>query len=171
MLARSLLDRTLLVLGRAVTVAAPAGLVIWCLANLPVGDTVLLQLLSDWLDPLGRLMGLDGMILLAFLLGFPANEIVLPALLMGYLSGGTLVEYESFSQLGTILSANGWTGLTALCTMVLCLLHFPCGTTCLTIRRESGSWRWTAVAVLLPTVLGVMICMLLRSAAVLLGVG
>lgn len=170
-LARSLLDRTLLVLGRAVTVAAPAGLVIWCLANLPVGDTVLLQLLSGWLDPLGRLMGLDGMILLAFLLGFPANEIVLPALLMGYLSGGTLVEYESFSQLGTILSANGWTGLTALCTMVLCLLHFPCGTTCLTIRRESGSWRWTAVAVLLPTVLGVMICMLLRSAAVLLGVG
>lgn len=170
-LARSLLDRTLLVLGRAVTVAAPAGLVIWCMANIPVGGTTLLRTLSDWLEPLGQLMGLDGMILLAFLLGFPANEIVLPALLMGYLSGGTLVEYESFSQLGVILSANGWTGVTALSALVLCLLHFPCGTTCLTVRRESGSWKWTALAVLLPTVMGMAVCMLIRAGAALLGWG
>jgi len=170
-LVRSLLDRTLLVLGRAVTVSAPAGLVIWCMANVSAGGTTLMQLLAGWLELPGRLMGVDGMILLAFLLAFPANEIVLPALLMGYLSGGELVEYESFAQLGQILTANGWTTLTAVCTAALCLLHFPCGTTCLTIRRESGSGKWTVLAAVLPTVMGAAVCLLLRAAAVLLGGG
>lgn len=168
-LVRSLLDRTLLVLGRAVTVAAPAGLVIWLLANAAPGGRPVLQTLACWLEPLGILMGVDGMILLAFLLAFPANEIMLPALLMGYLAGGALVEYESLFQLGQILTANGWTGITALCTMVLCMLHFPCGTTCLTILRESGSSKWMVLAVVLPTALGVAMCMLLRAGAVLLG--
>lgn len=168
-LVRSLLDRTLFVLGRALTVAAPAGLIIWMLANVHVGDGTLLSHLSGVLDPLGRLMGLDGMILLAFLLGFPANEIVLPALLMGYLQSGSLTAYEGLPQLREILTTNGWTGLTALCAMLVCLLHFPCGTTCLTIRRESGSWRWTAVGFLLPTIMGIVLCILVNGAARLMG--
>lgn len=168
-LVRSLLDRTLFVLGRALTVAAPAGLLIWVLANVRAGDGTLLSFLSGVFDPLGRLMGLDGMILLAFILGFPANEIVLPVLLMGYLQTGSLTDYEGLAQLREILAAHGWTALTALCAMLVCLLHFPCGTTCLTLRRESGSWKWTAVGILLPTVMGIVLCMLVNAAAKLLG--
>lgn len=167
-LVRSLLDRTLFVLGRAVTVAAPAGLLIWVLANVTVGDVSLLTTLSAFFDPLGRLMGLDGMILLAFILGFPANEIVLPILLMGYLQTGSLTAYEGLEQLRQILMANGWTGVTALCTMLLCLLHFPCGTTCLTIYRETGSIKWTAVGFWLPTLMGIIMCMLVHLGASLM---
>lgn len=157
-LVRSLLDRTLFVLGRAVTVAAPAGLLIWVLANVSVGDTSLLVVLAAFFDPLGRLMGLDGMIVLAFILGFPANEIVLPILLMGYLQTGSLTAYTGLVQLGQILHANGWNSVTALCMMLLCLLHFPCGTTCLTIYRETGSLKWTAVGFWLPTLMGMLLC-------------
>ena len=167
-LVRSLLDRTLFVLGRAVTVAAPAGLLIWVLANVTVGDTSLLAALASFFDPLGRLMGLDGMILLAFLLGLPANEIVLPILLMGYLQTGSLTAYEGLDQLRQILLANGWTGVTALCTMLLCLLHFPCGTTCLTIYRETGSIKWTAVGFWLPTLMGMGMCMAVRLLSTLM---
>ncbi len=168
-LVRSLLDRTLFVLGRAVTVAAPAGLAIWVLANVRLGGGTLLEHVSGALDPLGRLMGLDGMILLAFMLGFPANEIVLPALLMGYLGTGRLTAWEGLPQLGEILAAHGWTRLTALCAMALCLCHVPCGTTCLTIRRESGSLRWTAVGMALPAAAGTALCMALNAGAKLLG--
>ncbi|MBE6990689.1 MAG: ferrous iron transport protein B [Ruminococcaceae bacterium] len=168
-LVRSLLDRTLFVLGRALTVAAPAGLLIWILANVRAGGAPLLTHLSGVLEPLGRLMGLDGMILLAFLLGFPANEIVLPVLLMGYLQTGSLTDYGELTQLGAILTGHGWTAVTALCAMLLCLLHFPCGTTCLTLRRETGSWKWTVVGFLLPTAMGVAACMLTHGAAHLLG--
>ena len=168
-LVRSVLDRTLFVLGRAVTVAAPAGLLIWALANVRTGENTLLGVLSGAFDPLGRLMGLDGMILLAFLLGFPANEIVLPVLLMGYLQTGSLTQYEGLAQLRGILTDHGWTALTALCAMLVCLLHFPCGTTCLTLRRESGSWKWTAVGMILPTVMGIVLCILIHAAAQLLG--
>ena len=162
-LVRSVLDRTLFVLGRAVTVAAPAGLLIWTMANVRWEGASLLSHLSGALDPLGRLMGLDGMVVLAVLLGFPANEIVLPVLLMGYLGTGTLTEWDGLAQLGGILTAHGWTAATALCMTVLCVLHFPCGTTCLTLRRESGSWRWTAVGMLLPTIMGMALCMLLHG--------
>ena len=166
-LIRSVLDRTLFVLGRAVTVAAPAGLVIWVLSHVDVGGEPILYLISGALDPVGRLMGLDGMILLAFLLGFPANEIVLPILLMGYLQTGTLTEYEGLSQLRTVLLAHGWTWVTALCAVLMCLMHFPCGTTCLTLRRETGSWRWTAVGFLLPTLTGIAACMIVNGVAAL----
>lgn len=167
-LIRSLRDRTAFVLGRAVMVAAPAGVLVWGMTHVMIGGETLLQQAADFLQPLGSLMGLDGMILLAFLLGFPANEIVVPILLMGYLSSGTMIEYESLAQLGGILTANGWTGLTALCTVVLCLWHFPCGTTCLTIRKETGSWKWTALGFVLPTAAGMAVCILLRGAAALL---
>ncbi|OKZ52866.1 MAG: hypothetical protein BHV94_08215 [Clostridiales bacterium 59_14] len=167
-LVRSLLDRTLFVLGRAVTVAAPAGLVIWVLGRVPVGSGTLLTALAGALDGPGRLMGLDGMVLLAFLLGFPANEIVLPVLLMGYLRSGSLTA-AGLTELGPVLTAHGWTAETALCMLVLCLLHFPCGTTCLTILHETGSARWTALAAALPTAMGMALCMLIHGAVTLLG--
>ncbi len=166
-LVRSLRDRTAFVLGRAVAVAAPAGILVWGMTHISIGGSSLLQHAAAFLQPLGQLMGLDGMILLAFLLGFPANEIVVPILLMGYLSAGTMMDYESLAQLGGILTANGWTGLTALCAVVLCLWHFPCGTTCLTIHKETGSLKWTALGFVLPTAVGVVMCMLLRGAAAL----
>ena len=167
-LIRSLLDRTLFVLGRAVTVAAPAGLVIWTLANVTAGGVSLLSRAAAFFDPLGHLMGLDGMVLTAFLLGFPANEIVLPALLMGYLHTGSLVETGGTAALSQLLSAQGWTAETAVCMMVLCLLHFPCGTACLTIRRETGSRRWTLLAAALPTAMGMALCIAIHGVWTLL---
>ena len=168
-LVRSLLDRTLFVLGRAVTVAAPAGLLIWILGSVSVDGVSLLTALAGALDGPGRLMGLDGMVLLAFLLGFPANEIVLPVLLMGYLQTGTLTAYGSLAELSAVLTANGWTAQTAVCMLVLCLLHFPCGTTCLTTLHETGSARWTALAAALPTAMGAALCMTIHGVWTLLG--
>ena len=168
-LVRSLLDRTLFVLGRAVTVAAPAGLLIWILGSISVRGGSLLTVLAGALDGPGRLMGLDGMVLLAFLLGFPANEIVLPVLLMGYLQTGSLTDYGSLVELSAVLTANGWTAETAVCMLVLCLLHFPCGTTCLTILHETGSARWTALAAALPTAMGAAVCMVIHGVWTLLG--
>lgn len=168
-LVRSLLDRTLFVLGRAVTVAAPAGLLIWILGSVSVDGVSLLAALAGALDGPGRLMGLDGMVLLAFLLGFPANEIVLPVLLMGYLQTGSLTDYGSLAELSAVLTANGWTVETAVCMLVLCLLHFPCGTTCLTILHETGSARWTALAAALPTAMGAAVCMVIHGVWTLLG--
>ena len=158
-LARSVLDRTLFVLGRAAAVAAPAGLVIWLCANVEVGGASLLAWGTGFLDPLGRLMGLDGTILMAFLLGFPANEIVIPIILMSYLSTGVLQEAASLEALGTLLAANGWTWLTALCTILFSLFHWPCSTTCLTIAKETRSVKWTLLAVAIPTGLGMGMCM------------
>ena len=157
-LVRSILDRTLFVLGRAVAVAAPAGLLIWTAANVSVGGESVLLRLAGILEPLGRLMGLDGIILLAFLLGFPANEIVVPCILMGYLSTGTLTDYGSLAELQELLAGHGWTAATALSALLFTLFHFPCGTTCLTIWRETRSWKWTALAVALPTCIGVALC-------------
>lgn len=161
-LVRSVLDRTLFVLGRAVTVAAPAGLVIWLMANLTVGGESLLSLCAGFLDPLGRALGMDGVILLAFILGFPANEIVMPIVIMAYLAQGHLMELD-LPAMGALLQQNGWTWLTALCTIVFSLLHWPCSTTCLTIRKETGSWKWTALAVVLPTACGMLLCFVIAS--------
>lgn len=169
-LVRSILDRTLFVLGRAVTVAAPAGLLIWLAANTDAGGVSVLTRVSGFLDPLGRLMGLDGVVLLAFLLGFPANEIVIPCMLMGYLSAGTLTEYASLTELRALLTAHGWTAGTAVCMLLFTLFHFPCGATCLTIWRETKSAGWTALAVALPAAAGVLLCVAAHGACVLLGI-
>lgn len=155
---RSIFDRTLFVLGRAVLVAAPAGLLIWMLGNIQVSGVPLLTLCAHALDPIGRCIGLDGVILLAFILGFPANEIVLPLTLMGYLSVGTLVDTGSLADLAALLTANGWTAATALCFILFSLFHWPCSTTCLTIHKETGSLGWTLFAMAMPTVLGVICC-------------
>ncbi|MEG0768082.1 MAG: nucleoside recognition domain-containing protein, partial [Clostridia bacterium] len=149
---RSILDRTLFVLGRAVVVAAPAGLLIWVLANTQMAGMSLLAHCTAFFDPLGRLMGMDGVILMAFILGFPANEIVLPIAIMAYTAGGSLQEMGDLISLRTLLVANGWTNVTAFCMLLFSLMHWPCSTTCLTIQRETGSWKWTALAFLLPTI-------------------
>ena len=167
-LVRSILDRTLFVLGRAVAVAAPAGIVIWAAANLSVGGESILAHLAAILQPLGGLMGLDGFILLAFLLGFPANEIVVPCILMGYLSTGALTDYGSLAELHGLLAANGWTTVTAVCALLFTLFHFPCGATCLTVWRETGSKKWTALAAALPTAVGIALCMAVHFISVLL---
>ena len=155
---RSVLDRTAFVLGRAITVAIPAGAVIWLCQNVTVGGHSLLYGLTLLLEPLGSFMGLSGVILTAFLLGIPANEIVIPILLMVYSQSGMLVETEGMAQAGAILSANGWTALTAVCTILFSLNHFPCATTLLTIKKETGGWFWTGVSFLLPTMVGILLC-------------
>lgn len=165
---RSVLDRTLFVLGRAAAVAAPAGLVIWLLANVTVGNATLLSHCAAVLDPLGKLLGMDGVILLAFILGFPANEIVVPIILMAYLSQGTVGTVGNLAELRILLEANGWTWVTALCVMLFSMMHWPCSTTLLTIRKETGSWKWTALAAALPTALGAAACFLVATVAGLL---
>lgn len=162
---RSVLDRTLFVLGRAVAVAAPAGLLIWILANVAVGDSSLLAHMSNFLDPFGRLMGLDGVLLLAFILGFPANEIVIPIALMAYLSQGSLTDIGDITQIRDILVANGWTWLTAVCAILFSLFHWPCSTTLITIYKETASKKWTLLAAVLPTVIGILLCMTLTALA------
>ncbi len=162
---RSIFDRTLFVLGRAVSVAAPAGLVIWLMANVSLNGQSLLAICSGFLDPFARFLGMDGVILLAFILGFPANEIVVPILLMAYMSAGSLMEYESLDALRTILVQNGWNWITAVCVMLFSLFHWPCSTTCLTIYKETKSWKWTIAAVALPTLVGMVFCAVFANLA------
>ena len=162
---RSLLDRTLFVLGRAVAVAAPAGAVIWLCANVTVGGTTLLSHLTALLDPLGRLMGMDGVLLAAFVLGFPANELVLPLALMAYCSAGVLRDPADLAALGEVLRANGWTEVTAVCAVLFTLFHWPCSTTCLTIARETRSVKWTLLSIALPTAMGTALCVCVACAA------
>ena len=158
-LVRSIFDRTLFILGRAISVAAPAGLVIWLLANIGINGESLLTIIANFLNPFAKLMGLDGYILTAFILGIPANEIVLPIILMCYLKGGALVKIEDTIQIGQILIKNGWNMLTAMNVMLFTILHFPCATTLLTIKKETNSWKWTGIAFLLPTLCGIILCM------------
>ena len=156
---RSILDRTIFVLSRALAVVAPAGLVIWLFANIGFNGVSLLNIIANFLNPFAKLMGLDGYILTAFILGIPANEIVLPLILMCYLGGNSLTNISDNFAIGSILINNGWTLLTAINVMIFTVLHFPCTTTLLTIKKESGSWKWTLIAFLLPTVCGIAICM------------
>lgn len=155
---RSIFDRTLFVLGRAISVAAPAGILIWIMANVQIDQISLLQWCSNFLNPFAQLLGLDGVILMAFILGFPANEIVIPLIMMGYMATGTITEFGSLLELKTLLVDNGWTIVTAICVMLFTLFHFPCSTTCLTIKKESKSWKWTILAFLLPTMIGIILC-------------
>ena len=159
-LVRSIFDRTIFILGRAIAVAAPAGLVIWLFANIGIQGESLLTIIANFLEPLANLMGLDGYILTAFIFGIPANEIVLPIILMCYMQGTSLVNMEDTFAIGEILRQNGWTILTAINVMLFTVFHFPCATTLLTIKKETGSWKWTAIGFLIPTVCGVVLCML-----------
>ena len=162
---RSIFDRTIFVLGRAVVVAAPAGIIIWILANINFGDMSILNHLVNFLEPLARLMGLDGVILTAFLLGSPANEIVVPIIIMTYLSKGSLLEIDDINVMRNLLVNNGWTIITAINVILFSLMHWPCGTTLLTIHKETGSIKWTVISFLLPTVFGIVSCICFTSLA------
>ncbi len=164
-LVRSVFDRTLFVLGRAVCAAAPAGILIWLMANLPVGSSNLLNCCAGFLDPFASLFGLDGVILMAFVLGFPANEIVIPILLMAYLGQGVLTPPENLGALKELLAAQGWTWVTAACTLIFSLFHWPCSTTLLTVYQETKSFRWTLLAFALPTAMGLTLCFLVSRLA------
>jgi len=155
---RSILDRTIFVLRRAVLISAPAGLVIWLMANITVGDTSILKICSDALDPFAKTIGLDGIILMAFILGFPANEIVIPIMIMGYMSLGYITEFDSINDLKKLFIDNGWTLLTAICTMIFTLMHWPCLTTVFTIKKETGSLKWTLLSIILPAIIGIILC-------------
>lgn len=157
---RSVFDRTIFVLGRAVVVAAPAGLVIWLLGNIKIHDVSILSYISNFLDPFGKMIGLDGVILLAFVLGFPANEIVIPLIIMIYLAQGSLVDFESLESLRQLFVQHGWTINTAICVMIFSLMHWPCSTTLMTIKKETGSMKWTMMSVIIPTSLGILCCFL-----------
>ncbi|MBP1890742.1 ferrous iron transport protein B [Clostridium moniliforme] len=155
---RSIFDRTLYVLGRAIVVAAPAGVVIWIFSNVSVGDGSLLSVCADFLSPFANSIGVDGYILMAFILGLPANEIVMPIIIMSYLRATTMLELDTLYQLKDLLVANGWTLLTAINVMILCLMHYPCGTTLLTIKKETNSVKWTIISFMIPTIAGIGIC-------------
>lgn len=154
----SIIDRTIFVLFRAIVVAAPAGAIIWILSNIYIGNLSIVGHVAAFLDPFSKLIGLDGFILMAFILGLPANEIVLPVLLMCYLSTGSLIDLDSIGSLKKILLDHGWTYLTALNTMLFSLLHWPCATTLLTIKKETGSLKWTALSALIPTSIAIVVC-------------
>lgn len=162
-LIRSIFDRTLFVLGRAISVAAPAGLIIWLLSNIDINGISILKYCTNFLDPFAHIFGLDGVILMAFILGFPANEIVIPLIIMSYMSTGSIIEFSNLNELKTLLVNNGWTWITAICTMLFCLMHFPCGTTCITIKKETGSLKWTIISILLPTLVGLTACFLVAN--------
>ncbi|NFG40818.1 ferrous iron transport protein B [Clostridium botulinum] len=166
---RSIFDRTLFVLGRAIVVAAPAGLVIWLMANLNVNGLSILTHCANFLNPFAHIIGLDGYILMAFILGFPANEIVIPIIIMSYMATGSIIELSSTAQLHSLLVENGWTWLTAICVMLFSLMHWPCSTTCLTIKKETQSLKWTAISFLVPTITGITICFIVTSIVRLLG--
>ncbi|MCT8977706.1 ferrous iron transport protein B [Clostridium sp. CX1] len=167
----SIIDRTMFVLWRAVVVAAPAGAITWVLANIYIGDLSIIGHTAAFLDPLAKVIGLDGFILMAFILGLPANEIVLPILLMSYLSTGTMIEFESIESLRKILLDHGWTYLTALNMMLFSLLHWPCATTLLTIKKETLSLKWTALSALIPTLVAFVVCFITTTVFKILGLG
>ncbi len=160
---KSVVDRMIFVLGRAVTAAAPAGLIIWFLANITIKDITLLNYISTFLDPFGKLLGLDGVILLAFVLGLPANEIVLPIIIMAYMSNASLVKIEDLSIIKNLFVQNGWTTVTAVCTMVFSLFHWPCATTLMTVKKETKSLKWTFLSLAIPSIVGMTVCFLIST--------
>lgn len=162
---RSIFDRTLFVLGRAIAVAAPAGVIIWLMANIMIGEASVLTRCAAFLNPFAQLLGLDGVILMAFILGLPANEIVVPIMIMAYMAKGSLLELESLTELKQLLLDNGWTWITAVSTMLFSLMHWPCATTLLTIKKETGSIKWTVLSFLIPTAIGMLICFLFANVA------
>ena len=155
---RSIFDRTIFVLKRAILISAPAGLIIWLMANITVGSNTLLNICTNALDPFAKTIGLDGVILMAFILGFPANEIVIPIVIMGYMSLGYITEFNNLNDLKKLFIDNGWTIKTAICTMIFTLMHWPCLTTVFTIKKETNSLKWTLISIILPALVGILLC-------------
>ena len=124
----------------------------------------MLEYINVFFDPFATLLGIDGVILTAVFLSFPANEIIIPIILMSYCSGSTLAEYSSLTALGQLLADNGWVLLTAICTILLCMFHFPCSTTCISIKKETGSYLWMLISMLIPLAVGFVLCFCINSA-------
>lgn len=160
---RSIFDKTISILGRAVVVSAPAGLIIWLLANIKIGNASVISYVTDFLNPFASIFGMDGVILTAFILGFPANEIVIPIMIMLYSGSGILSDAGNFSELYSLFVSNGWTVTTAICVIVFFLLHFPCSTTCISIYKETKSLKWTLVSFLTPLICGLAICFVVNT--------
>lgn len=167
---RSIFDRTLFVLGRAIIVAAPAGLLIWLLANISINNIPIINYLTNFLDPFAKLFGMDGVILTAFILGFPANEIVIPIMIMLYTQTGVLTDSENLAQLYNLFTANGWDITTAICVIIFYLMHFPCSTTCISIYKETKSLKWTLISFVTPLICGLLLCFAVNSVFHLFGV-
>ncbi len=165
---RSIFDRTLFVLLRAVMVAAPAGAIIWIMANVMIGDMSLLNYCTRFLDPFASFFGMDGTILMAFVLGFPANEIVLPIIIMSYTAGSTITEISNLAQIQTLLVNNGWSVITAICVILFSLFHWPCSTTCISIYKETKSVKWTFLSAVIPTLIGLLFCFVVANVGKLL---
>lgn len=161
-LIRSLFDRTFKILIRAIIVAAPAGLVIWLLTNLNINDISIFNYISNFLNPIGILFGLDGIILTGFLLGFPANEIVLPIIIMGYMSSNVMMDVSKFGVIKNIFINNGWNIITAICMIIFIIFHFPCSTTLITIYKETKSIRYTLSSFLIPLIIGILLCIIVN---------
>ena len=159
---RSIFDRSLFVLKRAVIISAPAGFIIWMFANIYIGDASILKICTNFLNPFGNIIGMDGVILMAFILGFPANEIVIPIMIMGYMSLGYITDISNITELKTLFINNGWTTLTAICVMLFSILHFPCMTTILTIKKETGSNKWAFLSFLIPLFVSINICFIVN---------
>ena len=158
----SIKNRAVFVLLRALVVALPAGAVIWLCANVTINNESILSYIVSIFQPVGEIFGLDGEIIIGLLLGFPANEIVIPIVLMAYSGSSTLVDYNSINELGALLISNGWTIKTAICMIIIVLMHFPCSTTCLTIYKETKSIKWTLISIVLPTLVGLLLCFLVN---------
>ena len=159
---RSFKDKTLKVLKRAVAVSIPAGLIIYLFANTNIGNITILNYINNFLDPLGQLIGLDGVILTGFLLGFPANEIVIPIIIMTYMNTGVITDIDNLNILKELFVNNGWTYKTAICTIIFSLLHFPCSTTLITIYKETKSKLWTIISFILPLLIAITFCLLIN---------
>lgn len=160
---RSIFDRTLFVLARAISVAAPAGLIIWLMSNINISGESILSICTSFLNPFAIQFGLDGTILMAFILGFPANEIVIPIIIiMSYIGNTSLTDYNNLIELKTLLVSNGWTIKTTICMIIFTLFHFPCSTTILTIKNENNNKLWTLLAFIIPTITGLVLCFIIN---------
>ena len=162
---RSIFDRTIFVLGRALIFAIPSGIILWLMANLQINSSTLLSFCSNFLDPFAKFIGLDGTILLAFILALPANELVIPIIIMTYASKSSLTDFSTIYELKELFLSNGWTHITALCTMTFSLFHWPCSTTLLSIKKESGQIKWAILAAIIPTILGFSLCAAINLAS------
>ena len=165
---RSILDRTIYVLGRALLISAPAGIIIYLITNYNINNISIIHILSNTLNPIGKILGLDGTILLSFILGFPANEIVMPIMLMIYQNTNTLTNYTSLNSLKNILIDNNWNLITAISFIIFTVFHFPCSTTILTIKKETNSWFYTIISLILPLTIGVVLCILINLLKIIL---
>lgn len=161
-LTHSFRDRIYKILKRAISCSIPAGIIIWLLLNISLDNIPVINYLVNLLNPLGNLIGLDGAIILAFILGLPANEIIMPIILMIYLASSNLIEVNELSALKDILINNGWTILTCINFIILSLFHYPCATTILTIKKETNSTKWTLISIIIPLIIGISLCLLIK---------